>query len=177
MLGSEGWLSCKQFIGIGCCELLGLSCWWHCVSSLPAHDHVLLSMQISQRETFGKPVAYHSTERPKNTQPFQISYNYFYVLLLCFREPSNNGVMFIEQCVADTSQNIIHLISLCQAANLQCPTAAASISSQLSSTATDTLTYFDTEWTNKYTKVKVKFTLEQATKDQWGSRDIVLLFL
>ena len=37
-----------------------------CVSSLPAHDHVLLGMQISKRETFGKPVAYHSTERPKH---------------------------------------------------------------------------------------------------------------
>ena len=66
---------------------------------------------------------------------------------------------------------------MCQAANLQCPTAAVSISSQLSSTAADTLTYFDTDWTNKYTKVKVQFTIEQATKAQSGSRGIVLLFL
>jgi hypothetical protein len=36
------------------------------VSSLPAHDHVLLGMQISKRETFGKPVTYHSLYRAKH---------------------------------------------------------------------------------------------------------------
>ena len=101
----------------------------NCVSSLPAHDHVLLSMQISKRETFGKPVAYHSTERPKNTQPFKLVTIIFMCCSYVSESPRITAPCLKTVCnryFTKFKSTLSLPLALRQVANLQCQTAAFS---------------------------------------------------
>jgi hypothetical protein len=129
-MGSEGWLSCKQFITIGCCVLLGLSCWWHCVPSLPSSWSCPAEHAIKQRETFGKPVAlslYRASRKTHNHSKLVT------IIFMCCSSVSECPRItapclkpaFRRYCTKFKSTWSLPL-ALCQVANLQCQTAAVS---------------------------------------------------